>query len=227
MTRSQMQSTVIQCIILTALSLIIPHELSHNAYDSVWEDPTFKNFTSTLNMADKKTNTTTPSNVTLTQVGHVLLSEMSEPFYTKSFPIDIFVYALLCPLNYYWHIYLDRFFPARPRGVEIDYSRSEKAGLDINEGQEEEVVKRWISQGKVRRSSVSWWNTFVKWALDRTVGRLCWIALEYWLSGFIRWETFSAMSKNFKAVCKILLFLITSIMKQIPFLLDLDLGIRY
>jgi len=41
----------------------------------------------------------------------------------------------------------------------------------MNEVQEEEAVKRWIAQGKVRRS-VSWWNTFVKWVLNLTLGNI-------------------------------------------------------
>lgn len=63
---------------------------------------------------------------------------------------------MLGTLAYWWHVGLERLFPARERGVEIDYSRvGEKDAGGENEGQEEEVIKRWIARGKVRRSSVS------------------------------------------------------------------------
>lgn len=200
-----MQSTVIQCIILTFLTLIVSHELGRNTFDSVWDDPMFKNLTATFNMTSVKTNATTPGNATviIPTKGDHPLSLQTESFYTKSLWVEIFIYSLLCPLNYYWHIYLERCFPVRPRGVEIDYSKSEKSGLDVNEGEEEEVVQRWIAQGKVRRSSISWWNTFAKWILDRTVGNLCSIALHYWLEGLLRSRSSSHMSQKFKSVRKI------------------------
>ena len=75
-------------------------------------------------------------------------------------PKGVLGFLVLGVLGYYWHVALERGFPTRPMGVEIDYSRTGKRGEKIdgsmgeNEGQEEEVIKRWIAQGKVRRSTV-------------------------------------------------------------------------
>jgi hypothetical protein len=176
-----MQSAVLQYTLLATSTMILYHELNRNAYDSVWADPVLKNFTDTLNStynantahiknatALTSLNNTSIShngtsyNITITGVKNATVTpplwEKAEAFYGKQLPRSMAVFVVLGVLSYYWHVGLERVFPTRPRGVEIDYSRMgrEKVEKDVgdNEGQEEEVIKRWIAQGKVRRSSV-------------------------------------------------------------------------
>jgi hypothetical protein len=176
-----MQSAVLQYMALATFTMILNHELNRNAYDSVWADPVLKNFTDTLNStynantahiknatALTSLNNTSIShndtsyNITITGIKNATtppLWEEAEAFYAKQLPRSIAAFMVLGVLSYYWHVGLERLFPTRPRGVEIDYSRTGmgKGEKDVgdNEGQEEEVIKRWIAQGKVRRSSVS------------------------------------------------------------------------
>ena len=229
MTRSQMQSAVIQSTILVTLNMIISHEIGRNAYDNVWEDPVLKNLTTAFknipSNATASSNATALTNSTSSATGSaspLTFLEEPEAFYLSFLPRNVFVYALLCPLSYYWQIYLERFFPTRPRGVEIDYKKKEKVEVDMNEGREEEVVKRWIAQGKVRRSSVSWWNTFVKWVLHVTVGELWISSLGRFVVEFVRWRSLAKVLKNFKSVCDIIPLLCTlkSSFAGIPFIFD-------
>lgn len=217
MTRSQLQSAVIQSTILIALSMIISNEISRHAYDTIWDDPVFKNFTTAFSNI---TANSTSSNTT-SATGKANLTEANEAFYIKSFPRSVFIYFLLCPLHYYWQIYLERFFPARPRGVEIDYEKENVKEGDVNEGQEEEVVKRWIAQGKVRRSSVSWWNTFVKWVLDVTIGKLWALALRHVVDGFIRWHSLAQIFGSLKSY--ILFGVFSSFLSIVPVTLIIGL----
>jgi hypothetical protein len=211
MTRSSLQSTVIQYTVIVTFNMILNHEIGRNAYDSVWEDPVLKNLTTTMkNITANGTalNNGTSNNSTLALGSAVPLSGDSEGFYFSYLPRNVLVHALLCPLVYYWHIYLERLFPVRPRGVKIAYAKKEKVEVDVNEGQEEEVVKRWIAQGKVRRSSVSWWNTFVKWVLHITIGKLLFLSLRHVLDGFLRWRSITTSLGTLKGVCDIIPFVL-------------------
>jgi hypothetical protein len=95
-------------------------------------------------------------------------------FYLTLLPLNLLYFVLTVPLRYYWYIALERAFPARPRAaVEVAYQPEKKVkAFDDDEHHDEEVVKRWIAQGKVRRASISWTNTFLKWVLDLTVGNI-------------------------------------------------------
>ena len=200
MTRSQLQSAVVQYTVLVALDMILVHEIGRDAYDAVWEDPVLKNLTATMN--NFTPNTTVPTNSTSGMDSAGSSSKIAESFYLKSLPRHVFVHALLFPLAYYWQVFLERFFPARPRGVKIIYDeKSEKVEVDGNEDREEEIVKRWVAQGKVRRSSVSWWNTFVKWILDLTVGSLLLHSLWHLVDGCVRWRSFAEIFGDLKSVC--------------------------
>lgn len=207
MTRSQLQWAVIPYTIIVTFNMILIHEIGRNAYDHVWEDPVLKNFTTTFNRIPINGTASyngTSGNDTLTLNNTTIgahLEENFEHFYRSVLPRNIFVGVLLFPLSYYWHIYLERFFPARPRSIE----KNEKTEFNVNEGQEEEVVKRWIAQGKIKRASVSWWNTFVKWVLHLTVGKLWFYSLRHLVDGFVRWKTVKVILGNFKSVCEVFL----------------------
>ncbi|KAF4624202.1 hypothetical protein G7Y89_g13969 [Cudoniella acicularis] len=237
MTRSQMQSAVIQYTLIATLNLIVSHEIGRNAYDDVWEDPVFKNLTTTIKfMAVNATLSNNNTSANITGNSNSLPAD-PQSFYFKILPQSIFVCALLFPLAYYWQIYLERFFPARPRGVEINYEKKEKVEVgEVNEGQEEEVVKRWIAQGKVRRSSVSWWNTFVKWVLDITVGNICLTVLRLLVEGlvtgnfkdtlsYLKSATLLSYSLSFISIrpfASLIGFIVVPVTKRIVFTVGID-----
>ncbi|KAI0505475.1 hypothetical protein F5B22DRAFT_525690 [Xylaria bambusicola] len=86
-----------------------------------------------------------------------------------------FIQLFLGPLLYAWHIWLERLFPTR-RSARQDkvYTDAKQKDADITfaeDTREEQVIQKWLRQGKIRRASLSWPNTFAKWALQWTIGR--------------------------------------------------------
>ncbi|ORY58530.1 uncharacterized protein BCR38DRAFT_477839 [Pseudomassariella vexata] len=209
MSYSTMRTAVVQTTILAALTMIISHHIHQHAYDGVWEDEVFKNFTQTLALVDKnmtkstssfngtsvtsdtsQLNSTSSVNGTFSAAFEVSKDEPS--FYMVRLPRKMLVVALLCPLQYYWHIWLERSFPSRPKGVEIVNER-ERSEVDVIDDREERVVKKWIAQGKVRRSSLSWWNTFVKWILHVIIAHLWYGAVYHIAIGLSKLESPSSI----------------------------------
>jgi len=102
MTRSEMQAAVVLYTILTAISMVLCHEVRRNAYDNVWEDPVVKNYTRAMK-ASLTLHNTTMSN------GTAPVTWNSGVFYSSKMPYNLCSFALLSPLAYYWNIYLERF----------------------------------------------------------------------------------------------------------------------
>lgn len=102
-----------------------------------------------------------------------------------SVAVDFAYIVLLGTLFCYFEVLLERMFPARPTQVEVVYERPQGATDADREGREEQVVREWIARGRVRHSSLSWWNTFVKWVLGMTVGRLLREVLVSLTSGLV------------------------------------------
>ncbi len=215
MTISQLQSVVLCTTLLIAIRLIFRHEANRNAYADILTDPVWSNFTRLFESLDNTTTTTTSNSTTLQNATIVAANvtvtlndplsdckECSSTFYLASLPRQVFVYALLVPLQYYWQLCLERFFPARPRGVgfPMKLERKEKI-LDDDDSREEDVVKRWITHGRVRRSSLSWCNTFLKWILDITMGKVLFEVVFHLVYGFMKWEPFATTFGNLKRVC--------------------------
>jgi hypothetical protein len=75
-------------------------------------------------------------------------------------------------------VWLERILPARRRRGE-GLGSAEAEGLGESDVHEEKIVKRWIAQDRVRRASLNWGNTLVKWVLELTVGRLWYHAVEH------------------------------------------------
>lgn len=199
MSRSQVQSVILQSTVLAALNMIISHEIGRNAYNEVWEDPVVKNLTSVFNSIPINA---TASNIDISRSSNSAgnLVDIPEAFYTSMLPRILFVRALLCPLDYYYEIYLERLLPTRPRGAVIDYDEQGKVVIDMNEDREEKIVKRWIAKGKVRRSTVSWSNIFIKWIFDITFGYMWGISLYHFVDGCIRRDSPLKILGNFKQV---------------------------
>jgi hypothetical protein len=201
MALSNLQSVVLYTTILITLKFIISHEIDRQGYS---DDPVWQNFTRTmetalaLNGTGLQNSTITIANGTITN-GTLIINGTSSVL--GDLPRSVFVYALLVPLQYYWNIGLERFFPARPRGVEVSHQREKKEkSFDDNEDRDEEVVKRWIAQGRVRRSSVSWSNTSFKWILDLTVGKLLYEIVFHLVEGIVLWEGLTVTLAKLKLV---------------------------
>jgi hypothetical protein len=103
----------------------------------------------------------------------------SEPYYRQVLPREVATFLIVSVLQYWWFVALEKMLPARPGRYNslVQFQQGEKV-LEESEDREEEVVKKWIAQGRVRRASLNWCNTFLKWMLDMTVGRLCCFAVE-------------------------------------------------
>jgi hypothetical protein len=84
--------------------------------------------------------------------------------------VDLTFVVLVNTLFCYYEVVMERMFPARPTKVEVVYERPLNSAEADQDGREEQVVREWITKGRVRHASLSWWNTFVKWLLGMTVG---------------------------------------------------------
>jgi len=136
------------------------------------------------NMTSSFSNSTILVNGTMVNGTSTDPGSSPESFYGRKFPRRLFVRFMLSALVYWWLIFLERMLPARPRRREVLYQREEK--VEESEDREEEVVKKWIAQGRVRRASLNWCNTFLKWLLHVTVGRLLYEVADHILNNFLQ-----------------------------------------
>lgn len=90
------------------------------------------------------------------------------PFFSAYIFGTIVHAAWVAFVGHHWNVFLERRWPARPRGKPA--TPSEKLPDDY-EQMEEELIRRWVAAGRIQRPSISIWNTLVKWVLDITVGR--------------------------------------------------------
>jgi hypothetical protein len=225
MALSKLQSAVLYTTILIALKYVVYHEITRReANPKLWEDPVWKNLTNAVGTIEALKGTTDnrpgPRNTNITISNGTLLVNSTAPnmgFHTlnenyyRELPRDIFLYALLVPLQYYWNIGLERLFPTRARAVEVSYEPGKKEkSFDDNEDRDEEVVMRWMAQGRVRRSSVSWMNTFFKWVLHLTVGKLVYEVVFHLVEGVVKWRGLSATLAGLKSVSSLRSFFLSS-----------------
>ncbi|KAF2033122.1 hypothetical protein EK21DRAFT_59322 [Setomelanomma holmii] len=193
MSSATMRTAVLQATIIFTISQILGHHLSENMFDEVWKDEVFLNMTSVLNQttpyasanstsrrltieSGTTTNTTslnralTINNATSINATTTNTSSSSQSIYSWKLPREVAIMVVISALQYYWFIWLEKMLPARPRRKDVPYQRHEK--IEESEGREEEIVKRWIAQGRVKRASLNWCNTFLKWVVELTIGRL-------------------------------------------------------
>ncbi|KAK4499830.1 hypothetical protein PRZ48_008016 [Zasmidium cellare] len=167
MPRNQMLIAVGQAVLLSVLGWTISHHLLNSAYQNASQHHIWREWLDAMDMIENATaNGTVSSN---SSFNNITFTDDHATFYWKTVPRDILFTTIISPLYYYWHIWLERSFPARPRPV----GTSEKVADDTSH--EEDVIQKWIAQGKIRRASLSWWNTLVKWTLNLVVGSL-WVA---------------------------------------------------
>jgi hypothetical protein len=107
------------------------------------------------------------------------LDAYEQSFYCGTSPNEVVVFLVVTAIQYWWFLALEKMLPARPSRFQ-DAVRSEKV-LEGGEDREEEVMKRWIAQGRLRRTSLNCCNTFLKWLLNMTVGALWYHTVEYFV----------------------------------------------
>lgn len=189
MPRKAMVITVLQATALWVLAYVIRHHALEHAWSPLenFQDAYRANRTAGLQIdGDRNDTQTLLLNATLnsslnstsnsTSSGAEGSASDEEAFYTKDVPKYIFKTLAIAILRYYWLIYLERLLPARPR-----VSAAAPAEKEDDESREEEVIRKWVESGRVRRASLNWCNTFGKWMLDLTVGNLwqtfLWLAM--------------------------------------------------
>lgn len=180
-----LQYVVLATTILLALREITNHGMAFP--EPVWDDPVFKNWTTTMDSVDAfgggfKNTTVIAANGTLINSSNSTGSWASDSespkksYYFHTLPRSLLVYVLLIPLQQYWNIFLERCLPGRPpKRLPPPPSKVEKATMLFDEDNvdfEQQIVDRWIAQGKVQRSSLGIKNTLFKWVLDLTVGKI-------------------------------------------------------
>jgi hypothetical protein len=186
-----MRTAVFQAILIHAASLILDNHLRGNTFDKMMENEVFMTMWNAVDKlafkvtnnathangpgpltldAGNTTNTTLSLNQTIASNGGWQNLNPQPPFYCQRLPRELVVHMVIFALQYWWFVGLERILPARPRSKEVPRQRENK--VELSEDREEEVVEKWIAQGKVQRASLSWCNTFLKWVLVMTVGEL-------------------------------------------------------
>ncbi|KAI7549663.1 hypothetical protein KC331_g3664 [Hortaea werneckii] len=95
-------------------------------------------------------------------------SKSTKSFYLDELPRDLAIQLVLFLANYQWQCLLERWLPTRPQGS--NFTAQEKAKVtDDDDMMEDEVMRRLIAKGKVRRASISWCNVFLKWLINNTI----------------------------------------------------------
>ncbi|KAI6836886.1 hypothetical protein KC340_g14170 [Hortaea werneckii] len=95
-------------------------------------------------------------------------SKSAKSFYFDELPRDLAIQLILFLANYQWQCLLERWLPTRPQGS--NFTAQEKAKVtDDDDMMEDEVMRRLIAKGKVKRASISWCNVFLKWVINNTI----------------------------------------------------------
>lgn len=180
-----LQYVVLTTTILLALCEITDHVITFS--ESVWDDPVLKNWTTTMDSIEGlgggfKNTTVIAANGTLissrnsTSSWRLDSEAPKKSYYFHTLPKSLLVYVLLIPLQQYWNILLERWLPGRPpRRLSPSPPKVKKASMPFDEDNvdfEQQIVDRWIAEGKIQRSSLRIRNTLCKWALDLTVGKI-------------------------------------------------------
>jgi cell division protein FtsL len=193
-----MRTALLQATALCTISMILDHHTRGLVFDAVWGDESFTNMFNAVNISASERNKTKSGQITLdageTSNTTIALDHTADSFnatarhpfdmpsdffYSHTLPRELFIFVVISALQYWWHTFLERILPGRAKSK---FAPSEKEA-EHSEGREEEIVQRWIAQGRLHRASLSWCNTFLKWMVEMTVGRLWYHTVEYG----IRW----------------------------------------
>ena len=121
-----------------------------------------------------------------------------ESFYGRELPREVLIVFILVILQYWWFVGLEKILPARPRRRDVTYQGKEK--VEESEDTEEEVVKKWIAQGRVNRASLNICNTFLKWVLELTVGTLWFLTVQHVLRQLLKLNSPMSVFVGLKSV---------------------------
>ena len=210
-----MRTTVLQATTISIICTIFNHHLGDKMFDPLWENEAFVNMTNALNSSQPLNSTRgTPGRLTLdagnttslnngTAINGTLSAIKSPPesFYGRTLPRDAVIILLLSALQYWWFIWLEKMLPARPRYRDAPYRRKEK--VEESEDREEEIVEKWIAQGRIRRASLNWCNTFLKWLLELTVGRLWYYVVGHMIEALLKLESPKKVLKGLTSVSRL------------------------
>ncbi|KAJ4291870.1 hypothetical protein N0V90_009766 [Kalmusia sp. IMI 367209] len=256
-----MWTTVLQTTAIHTFSHILAHHTSKDIFSDVLNNPVFSNMTGAFFNVSYAVNATmmnatsaeevsidfTPADGSLqlnttfisangTTTNGTFTSNYPDSYYKKTLPIDTFATLIVCVLQYCWLIWLERMFPARPRRRDVPLDTKEN--FEMSEDREEEVVKKWIAQGRVRRASLSWCNTFFKWILGLTVMRVWYFAVLYIIRRTVKlrspkkvWKgMLGAIAMNYvtsffhvTALAELIAFIIVPAHKQILFVASAEM----
>ncbi|KAL1797929.1 hypothetical protein ACET3X_004535 [Alternaria dauci] len=159
-----------------------------------------------------------------------------ESFYGRELPREVFILFVLMMLQYLWFVGLERILPARRRARDVPYQEKEK--VEESEDREEEVVKKWIAQGRVNRASLNICNTLLKWVLDLTLGTLWFITVQHVLRHLLKLNSpmsvFSELPNelffgflstffSFTPLIRLIAFVVVPAYKQIVFIEVIEL----
>jgi hypothetical protein len=223
MPSSTMWTNVLQATAIFTFSEIIIHHISNDMVEQITNNEGYANFTNAMNnsMSFNSTNdaprrltidaggaanitsslnrTTSLVNKQATNSMFSMTGNSEEPFYS-TLPREVFIHFVLYTLQYCWFIGLEKMLPARPKRREVLHEGKEK--VEENEDREEEVVKKWVAQGRVRRASLNWCNTFLKWMINMTVGRLWFHATGLATAKLLELQSPKLLFKGFRSVSR-------------------------
>jgi hypothetical protein len=172
-----MRNAVLQATVLFTFNVICAHHLSANMFKSLWEDEGFLNSSKAWERSSSVPSPLTdgrPARLALdtgenlngtSSLGHRMngtihaYETLPESFYGRVLPREVVIFFLLSIFQYWWLVWLERMLPARPR--HRSGAVSHKVEVEESEDREEEIVKKWIAQGRVNWTSLKWCNTFL------------------------------------------------------------------
>ncbi|CEJ87910.1 hypothetical protein VHEMI04549 [[Torrubiella] hemipterigena] len=159
--------------IFGSAGIVLCHIISYGIYNSnyaenAWQDPVWRNMSAALNVTQE------------VLIGHIVnntwnpddhLNNKHLDFDARGVARGILHYVMMVPVQYFWHLWLERMWPGRPH--EHHSAKSIRGGGDEKSAMlEDEMIRTLVEKGKVKRPSLSIINTLIKWVLDITVGRI-------------------------------------------------------
>ena len=193
---SRMMTSVALASVLDVMDYSASEVLYKRVFEAFEEKAsTMENFTFTAPNAVGTVKPTIISNSTGTGISSMTGNattingaDAELPFYGISLAREAVIIVVVNIMLYYWNIWLERKFPTRSRPAAVE-SIDDKTEKLTDEQVEEEIVKKWIAKGKVKRASVNWGNTLVKWALCMSVACVAeWFVRQYLLQELVNFR---------------------------------------
>jgi hypothetical protein len=183
--RSGYKTTAGATFSLVLLKDIFHYHSSHTRFDGLWQNEGVRNFTDAYRKLIDRNGTTNATQSIDAPGGNIVnkteswhegfakLSAIPMGFYLYYASWIIIMLLIAYPLFYFWDLKLEALLPTRPRRFKSVTSTGDryKDTIDELKHEEEDVVRKWLLAGRIRRqSSLSWRNVICKWLLDVTIG---------------------------------------------------------